>query len=164
MVMIFREWLFKKMLSRKCRKCTIGKKQVSIDYSFFLWGAIARQKLLDISVDQLTNNRCVYKDIEPSHPQPGCICSAKIEFCKRMITWDWKERDTELEVSWYTFGNKDMYHSFVQQISSMTIEESDLRQVIPLDYGSQPHEFLSGIQNLTIIQTRELSTKVNLYI
>ena len=49
--MLFRERLYKKMLSTKCREITRGGNQGSLGYSFFLWGIIARQKLLDISAD-----------------------------------------------------------------------------------------------------------------
>ena len=52
------------MLSTKFRKITMGENQVSLGYSFFLWGVITWQKILDISADYLTNNRGGYIVIE----------------------------------------------------------------------------------------------------
>ena len=49
--MLFHERLFNEMLSTKCRKTTMGKKQGILGYSFFLWGVIAQQQLLDIPAD-----------------------------------------------------------------------------------------------------------------
>ena len=57
-----------------------GKKQGNLGYSLFSVGRIARQQLLDISQEQMTNNIDVYIVIDPPPPtQLGCICSSQFE-------------------------------------------------------------------------------------
>ena len=47
----FQRNAFDEIISTKCRKSMMGKNKGSPVYSFFLWGVITQQQLLDISAD-----------------------------------------------------------------------------------------------------------------